>query len=146
MPGEPLLLRGGTPGIVETSFHEICDHGALGELPVVVRIEIAADEPADDFLSGKALLHFHLVGENLTNGFLAGIGDVYFPLGGVAAAVALEMDGVEHDQAAIGMLEGSEGEAPAEVRQVLGRLERFEECGVRLEVRSDATLLRSDLL
>jgi hypothetical protein len=51
------------------------------------------------------------------------------------------MHGVYHDESVGRVFERGESKAPAEVWQVRSGLERFKECGVRLEVRCDAALL-----
>lgn len=100
---------------MEACGNGIGDDGAKGEAVVVIGIKIAAEQPADDFLVGElGFGYFLFVGEDLAHGFLAGVGDVFRALRGVAAVVAFEVNGIDHDKTAGGMFEGGEGESTAE--------------------------------
>lgn len=68
---------------------EVFDDGAFWELAVGVCVEVATDDPAENFLAGEFFLHGVFVGDDLAGGLSAGVGDVLLAFGGVAAAVAL---------------------------------------------------------
>lgn len=132
-PGKAIFLRGFIPGVVEACCQEILNHGAFRKLTVVVGVEVASDQPADDFFSGELLLHSCLVGDDLSCGFGARLGDIQFTFGSVATVVALHVDGIEHDETSVWMLKGGESEAAAKAGKILDGCEIHEPCGVRFQ-------------
>lgn len=109
---------------------------------VVIGIEIATDDPADDFLVGVFFGIFIFVGDDLFDGLGAGGGDDLFHSRVFAAAIAAEVDAVGHDQSAIGMFECGEGETAIEARKVFDKFVGDFRCAVSFEFGCDGALLR----
>ncbi len=113
-PGLALFFGGVFPGVVEAGLFEVGDHGAEFELIVMVCIEVAADDPAEDFVFGEFFFHFGFMGEDLFYRFGTCVGDVFFTFRVIAAAIAFEVDAIDHDESAGRVFEGGECETAAE--------------------------------
>lgn len=140
-PGESVFQRGGVPCVMEASFDHILDGGAEGELAVVVAIEISTDDPADNFFTGELFAHFIFVSDDLTDRFGAGGGDVFRAFRCLAAAVAAQVDAINHDQATIGMFESGESKSALKAGKASNRFERFLPCRVEFELGGYGALL-----
>lgn len=141
-PGEAVFQRGVVPGVMETGFDHILNGGAERELAVVIGIEIATDDPADDFLVGVFFGGFIFVSDDLFDGLGAGGGYDFVHVRVFAATIAAEVDAVGHDQAAVGMFECGEGETAIEAGEVFDEFEWNFRCAVSFEFGCDGALLR----
>ncbi len=141
-PGEAVFLWGFIPCVIETGFDHILDSGAEGELAVVIGIEIATDDPADDFLVGVFFGGFIFVSDDLFDGLGAGGGDDLFHVRFFAATIAAEVNAVGHDQSAVGMFECGEGETAIEAGKVFDEFEGNFRCAVGFEFGCDGALLQ----
>ena len=108
----------------------------------MIGIEIATDDPADDFLIGEFFGGFIFVGDDLFDGLGAGGGDDFFHVGVFAATIAAEVDAVGHDQASLGMFECGEGETTIEAGKVFDEFVGNFRSAVGIEFGCDGALLR----
>lgn len=108
----------------------------------MIGIEIATDDPADDFLIGVFFGGFIFVGDDLFDGLGAGGGDDFFHFGVFAATIAAEVDAVGHDQASVGMFECGESETAIEAGKVFDEFERDFGGTLGIEFGCDGALLR----